>query len=694
MKFFTKINRIKNPLLFLAIIIFFTPSDLYSQKNMWMSAGSLHNWYSEMGSEIEEGGFVRTQQDGMQWPAIMPYQDMQAARGMWIGARNFTDENGTNFPYKVVTVGPRPPAFYAVYPTEFKMISKFEPTIVSVDGLPSFQKNVEIDELDETMIWDRMIENVVNTQLGLTMTRRIFQFSQQFHDNYIVYEYIFTNTGNTDADTTIELSNTLEDVYFFWTYRNSVNKQTRFIIGNSTGWGKNTMNDARGDGVEVDPPGEQFRAQFSWHGYTTEKDVTYDNIGGPIFAISTTARTWFPDRSDTTGRLGATQFLGTLTVHADKSYNDNTDDVTQPSTTSWVNSDYGLFLGGRDNAFNVPRMTEQYQYMISGHQSPRHARFIEPSGDYALQRTPPHNDGTPAGASGGISFNNGYGPYTIPFGESIRLVVIEAANGMNRDEQVRIGRLFKQGTMSDVDKNREVMKSKDSLFLTFRRAIENFQSGWNIPQPPFPPVAFDVNGGGDRITLSWTPRPNDPNPPGEYHIYRAEKNLDSTYRLIHIASAGDNSYDDLTPIRGVDYYYYLVAVGPNQAGGPGTPAGKLESGRYYTQTYDPVRLKRPAGKSLSDIRIVPNPFSISGADNLRFPGDRIAFYNIPGQCTIRIYSELGELIKTIEHTDGSGDEFWDSVTSSNQIVVSGIYIAVITDNTTGEKHIAKFAVVR
>ena len=81
-------------------------------------------------------------------------------------------------------------------------------------------------------------------------------------------------------------------------------------------------------------------------------------------------------------------------------------------------------------------------------------------------------------------------------------------------------------------------------------------------------------------------------------------------------------------------------------------------------------------------------------NNVRFPDDRIAFYNIPGQCTIKIYTELGELIKTIEHTNGSGDEFWYQVTSSNQIVVSGIYIAVITDNTTGEKQIAKFAVIR
>ncbi|MEO8230639.1 MAG: hypothetical protein ABI638_00005, partial [Ignavibacteriota bacterium] len=68
--------------------------------------------------------------------------------------------------------------------------------------------------------------------------------------------------------------------------------------------------------------------------------------------------------------------------------------------------------------------------------------------------------------------------------------------------------------------------------------------------------------------------------------------------------------------------------------------------------------------------------------------------NIPGRCDIDIYTELGELIKTIEHTDGSGDQAWDSLTSSGQIVVSGIYIAVIDNKDTGEKKIVKFVIIR
>jgi hypothetical protein len=81
---------------------------------------------------------------------------------------------------------------------------------------------------------------------------------------------------------------------------------------------------------------------------------------------------------------------------------------------------------------------------------------------------------------------------------------------------------------------------------------------------------------------------------------------------------------------------------------------------------------------------------------LRFEGegDKIAFFNIPGQCRIRIFTELGELIKEIEHLDGSGDAYWNSVTSSNQVIVSGIYIVVFENLQTGERIIKKLSVIR
>jgi len=680
----------------LLVLILIPLNNIQAQyKNVWMAAGSLHNWYSSIGSELEEG-FQLYQQFGMQWPAYYRSQDMQAARGWWIGCKNFTDENGNYFPYKVVTVGPRNPQFFAAYPIQMEMVSRFEPTIVTVDGVPSSGKDLVIDRFDADMKWDRMIINKVATQIGVTMERKIFEFSQQYNDNYIVYEYTFTNTGDTDGDTTtIELpNNTVEDMYNFWTYRNSVNQSVRFVIGNSTGWGKNTMNDARGDGnpSKPDPTGEQYRCQFSWHGYTTEKDVAYDNIGGPMWTLSTEALKWNA-KSDTIGRLGGTQFLGVSTLYADKSPTEKIDDPLQPSTTSFENSDGSYFLAGA-NAFNTSDMEAKYLFMSKGHQYPRHADLVTPSGDFAAQTVNPN-----LGNSGGFSFNNGYGPYTLLPGQSITIVMIEGAAGMNRADQILYGRQFKAGTLSAYNKNKLVIdKGRDSLFTTFQRAKENFESGWNIPLPPKPPLTFEVNSGGDRISLKWTVDGNDPNPPSSFKIYRTLGDYDEDYQLIAEVPASTTNYDDVNLVRGFNYFYYVTAVGTDQPGGPGTPAGKLESNRIYTQTYTAANLQRPAGTSMNQIRVVPNPYIINSDESVRFPGtideDKIAFYNIPGNCTIRIYTELGELIYTIDHTNGSGDAYWKSVTSSSQFVVSGIYIAVVTNNETGENHIAKFAIIR
>ncbi len=687
--------RIKN--FFPFVIISFLGMQVVTHgqfKNVWMSAGSLHNWYSEIGSELEESGFLKTQQFGMQWPAIYSYQDAQAARGMWIGAKDFTDEKGQYFPFKVCTVGPRNPQFYPFYPVKMEQKARFAPTNVFVNGNLSYQKNVEIDKVDNSLPFDRMIDNVINSQLGITVNRKIFQFAQQYNDNYIVYEYTFTNTGDTDPKPGIELpNNTIKDAYFWFTYRNSVNKSVRYVIGNAAGWGINTMNDSRGDGIKTDPVNERYRAQFSWHGYFPGKDVSYDNIGGPIWALSSTAAV-YNDKADTVGRLGGAQFLGTVTLYADKSATEKVDDINQPRTTDYLNSDHPLLLAGA-NALNKDRMTQEYALMATGHRSPRHADAVEPSGDFVNQKNAP-NVGN---ASGGISYNTGYGPYTLKPGESVRIVIAEAMNGIGRKLQLDTGIKYKKGQITASAKNQIVFQGRDSLFLTFKRATEAFKANWKIPQPPMPPSSFEVNSGGDRISLKWDAAVNDPNPATSYRIYRALGNVDSNYTMIYeTKSASERSYDDKSLVRGFNYYYYITAVGAANAAGPGTPAGKLESGRYYTQTYDPANLQRQAGDKLTDIRIVPNPFNASAAGKVRFPGtideDKIAFYNIPGECTIRIYSELGELIKTIEHTNGSGDEYWYQVTSSNQIIVSGIYIAVFTDKKTGQNHLAKFAVIR
>jgi len=128
----------------------------------------------------------------------------------------------------------------------------------------------------------------------------------------------------------------------------------------------------------------------------------------------------------------------------------------------------------------------------------------------------------------------------------------------------------------------------------------------------------------------------------------------------------------------VAYYYYIVSVsdGSNNRSGQPNPVGSLYSSRFYTQTTQPAELLKPPADNMENIRVVPNPYNIRSR-LLQYPGeeDKITFLNLPPYCTIRIFTERGDLIETIEHDNGSGDEAWNSITSSRQVVVSGIYIA-------------------
>jgi len=80
--------------------------------------------------------------------------------------------------------------------------------------------------------------------------------------------------------------------------------------------------------------------------------------------------------------------------------------------------------------------------------------------------------------------------------------------------------------------------------------------------------------------------------------------------------------------------------------------------------------------------------------------NNILFVNLPAYCTLKIYTATGDLIKTLEHTSGSGDQAWGSMrTDANQSPVSGVYILVVTnakdvDKNPLPKKMYKFVIVR
>ena len=660
----------------------------------WMAVGSLNHWFASTGHEIEEGR-VSVQQDGLQWPAYYKYQDMEAASGLWLGVTNWKDQGGTTYLQKVVHVGPRVNGLGEFYPVTFKTVSRFAPPSVFADGNASTGgAPLSNTTIDPTLKCDRMIVNTVNTAIGVTMTRKVLAWCQTYNDNYFIYDYTFTNTGQIDGSAAAPLaSQTLTGFYVFIQSRYACTYDGSQEIGNPTSWGINSMNDTRGDGVKPDPVGQQFRCRYTWQGLYPGF-TKYNNIGAPMFTPAAPAS----DPADTVGRLAAAQFVGTVTLHADRSATDTTDDASQPSTTTYFGSDEKLNPPTSNNSqFNIPYMAAEYAVMSAGHKSPRHADLVQADGAFDVPTGDPS-----LGTSGGLSSADGYGPYTLAPGQSIHIVCAEGASGLSREACLSVGKAFKTGAITAKAKNDSVLTGRDSLFQTFRRAIANYNSGYNIPQSPLPPKTVNAQSAGDGVNLSWDVYGGDPLLQG-FRIYRARDRYDGIYSLVANLGPAERSYKDTALSRGFDYYYYVVSVGPVITADPSngsTPVGvPLTSNRIMSQTYDKVNLLRSSVETpLSLIRIVPNPYSIaSDVSKLRFGstvGDRIAFFNIPGQCKIRIYTETGELIKEILHTNGSGDEYWNSNTSSSQVIVSGVYIVIFENMKTGERAIKKLAVIR
>ncbi|HYO46375.1 MAG TPA: T9SS type A sorting domain-containing protein, partial [Gemmatimonadota bacterium] len=99
-----------------------------------------------------------------------------------------------------------------------------------------------------------------------------------------------------------------------------------------------------------------------------------------------------------------------------------------------------------------------------------------------------------------------------------------------------------------------------------------------------------------------------------------------------------------------------------------------------------------ANADLQAITVVPNPF-IAANEITRGRGrQRVLFTNLPTQATIRIYTISGNLVRILEHGDGSGTEEWDVRTRFDLLVASGNYYFHVT-TPDGRTHLGRFAVI-
>ncbi|MBN1782306.1 hypothetical protein JW948_14325 [bacterium] len=676
-----------------------------SHKIKWIRVGALQTWFSNSGAEVEYGRRGRNccqetdQADQFYWDAQFEYQDRVCSKGFWLGCTNFDDPvAGKTFEYKVISAGNRFANVLTVtMPEVFKMVGRFNHPTVFVDNTPASDNNLNdvVDEVDENLKADRMIVSVLHTPMGLTITRKIYGFSQQNHDDYFIYDYVIKNTGIINLQGG-HIDRTLTGVIFHLQERYAPGFTSHLggweVAGNSS-WGANTVHRQLGTNPLADD--FKYRAWYSWY-HPHSQAPSYESDWGN------------PDHRSPRA-LGAPGFLGGLTLHADTGPDDQADDVYQPFGTIVIDSDH--ITSSDIDQYSKPRMTDKYNYMNAGHMNPQHWEIV---GDQFGDKG--------SSAINGWDQTQNYGPYTLAPGDSIHVVQAEGVGGLNRALCQEIGTKWflddgpfdmPDGSTSDdrdAYKRAWVWTCEDSMMQIYDRAMTNYQSGFDIPQPPPPPSDFTVMSGGDKITLTWAENALSYPYFDGYRLYRAINRPDTLYEMIFSCDANNavHEFEDRTAIRGFDYYYYIETKDDGSQNDI-YPGVALVSSKFWTMTNTPAYLRRPAENKLDSIVVVPNPFHISAIDNQfgRTNPDRIAFYGLPKFCRIKIYTERGDLVDTIDHIDGSGDELWDSVTSSLQIVVSGLYIAYfevtedIIDEETGavifkkgESTYRKFVIIR
>ncbi|MDR1695759.1 MAG: M6 family metalloprotease domain-containing protein [Endomicrobium sp.] len=89
-----------------------------------------------------------------------------------------------------------------------------------------------------------------------------------------------------------------------------------------------------------------------------------------------------------------------------------------------------------------------------------------------------------------------------------------------------------------------------------------------------------------------------------------------------------------------------------------------------------------SAKALEDVRYYPNPIQPSKGLNYA----RMNFSNMPAGTRIKIYTMLGQIVRTME-ADASGMAVWDGRNDSGDNAASGVYIAYMEDGGGNKKRI-------
>ncbi len=279
------------------------------------------------------------------------------------------------------------------------------------------------------------------------------------------------------------------------------------------------------------------------------------------------------------------------------------------------------------------------------------------------------------------------GPYNIPSGSSVKIVIVEAVNGIPIDEAVK-----------GLSAQSELPAGLDSLKNSIDRARRLYNDGYKLSSipPPSPDIEIFGQPSNQSIAVSWKPLENTwVNPISgksdlmKYRLYRSDRSFIGPYKLLreifpsksldvqryYSADLDEWVYQDQSISLAAGYYYAVTSV--DSSGKESWMTNRNEKA---------IQATRSAAENALNVKVFPNPFKEVSGFPTAGTENYIVWSNLPALCTIRIYTSSGELVKTLQHENpNTGEEVWDQLSNARQRTSPGIYFWTVESNVGNAK---------
>lgn len=222
-------------------------------------------------------------------------------------------------------------------------------------------------------------------------------------------------------------------------------------------------------------------------------------------------------------------------------------------------------------------------------------------------------------------------------------------------------------------------------------------------------IYYDV-GTTDDYEIQWTETLGDSGiygtAPLPFMIYNVTQNAQLAHYMWDDDESGDwSSGDRVMFVEPDDAWTWVILIYIEGEGVTTPPAAGdvftiisnksiTEADKYQFSTSAPT-YEKVSENDLSKITTVPNPFVVSSRfETNAFAIEKLVqFHYLPPKCTIKIYNMAGDLIRTIEHTDGTSIETWNLQSYNQQEIAFGVYFYHIDAPDIGT-HIGKMAIIK